>query len=260
MILSEITAAIERFAPLSLQEGYDNAGLITGRPAMEITGAVVCLDASEEVLDEALAKGANLVVSHHPIVFRPLRSITGESNVDRVVIQALKHDIALYAAHTNLDRARHGMSDALAKKLGLRNVEILDPEPSGHGFGAIGELEAPTGALDFLRGVKKTLSVGSLRYSTPPKETVRRVALVTGSGGDGLERAIEAGADVFLTADVRYDRFWAAEKRVLLADIGHYESEIVAIDLLYEILAKNFPTFALHKSEAGRNPVEVLEE
>jgi dinuclear metal center YbgI/SA1388 family protein len=258
MKLCEITAAIEQFAPLSLQEGYDNAGLITGYPEMEITGAVIALDATERVLDEALALGANLVLCHHPVIFRPLRSIGGPGYVDRVVTRALKHDIAIYAAHTNLDRARHGMSYALAQKLGLQNIEILDPEESGHGFGAIGDLPEPVGAMACLQAVKSALGTGVIRHSAPPKATVGRVALITGSGGDGLEQAVSRGADVFLTSDVRYDRFLAAEQRVLLADIGHFESEIIVIALLFEILTKKIPTFVLHKSETAHNPVNYF--
>jgi dinuclear metal center YbgI/SA1388 family protein len=260
MKIREITDAIERFAPLALQEAYDNAGLITGRPETEVAGAVLCLDATEAVLDEAVAKGAGLVIAHHPIVFHPLRSLAGQSHVERVVIQAIKNDIAIYAAHTNLDRAARGMSCALAQKLGLRNIEVLDPAGAadGTGFGAVGDLAEPLGAPDFLRTVTDILRTGCIRHSTPPRQTVRRVALVAGSGGEGLEKAIEAGADAFLTADLRYDRFFAAEKRILLADIGHFESEIVAISLLHERLTKNFPTFALHKSEFSHNPVNYL--
>ncbi len=258
MKLGKITEAIERFAPLALQESYDNAGLITGHPEMEITGAVICLDVTERVLDEAVEKGANLVVAHHPIVFHPLRTITGQTNVERVVIQAIKHNIAIYAAHTNLDRAHHGMSHVLAEKLGLRKIGILDPEADGTGFGAVGELPKPMEAMEFLRMVKSTLAPGCIRHNAPPKKNVQRVALIAGAGGEGLERAIAAGADAFLTADLKYDRFFAAEQRILLADIGHFESEIVAIDLLYEVLAKNFPTFALHKSQAQHNPVNYL--
>ncbi len=258
MRIRNIIAPLEEFAPLALQESYDNAGLLTGHPDMEVTGAVLCLDATEEVLDEAIALGVNLVVSHHPIIFRPLKSISGQNNVDRVVVKAIKNNIAIYAAHTNLDRARHGMSMVLAGKLGLQKIEVLDPEGDGVGFGAVGELPEPVGAIEFLRRVAQTLGTGCIRHSRPPKETVQRIALITGAGGDGLEKAIEAGADVFLTADVRYDRFFAAEKRILLADIGHFESEFCAIDLMYDIISKKIATFALHKSKSSHNPVGYL--
>lgn len=258
MIVRDITDALEAFAPLGLQEGYDNAGLITGRGAIDVSGVLVCVDATERVLDEALELGANMVVAHHPVVFHPLRSITGESNVDRVVIKAIRNDIAIYACHTNLDRAHHGMSHALAQKLGLLNIEVLNPEAGGTGFGAVGDLGVPMGTMEFLRTVGSTLGTGCIRHSAPCGETVRRVALITGAGGDGLERAIAAGADVFLTADVRYDRFFAAEGRITIADIGHYESEFCATDLMYDVITKKFPNFALHKSANAHNPVNYL--
>jgi dinuclear metal center YbgI/SA1388 family protein len=260
MKLKEIIAPLEAFAPLALQESYDNAGLITGNPGTEVTGAVLCLDATEEVLDEALRLGVNLVISHHPIVFRPIKSLAGADNVDRVVIKAIKNDMAIYAAHTNLDRAARGMSYVLAGKLGLNSIEVLDTMGAGDGsgFGAVGELPEPMDAMEFLRMVRSTLDIGCIRHSAPPREKVRRVALIAGSGGDGLEKAIEAGADVFLTADVRYDRFLAAERRILLADIGHFESEICAIELMHDVISKIFPTFALHKSKSGHNPVGYL--
>ncbi len=258
MKIREITEAIERFAPLALQESYDNAGLIIGNPETEAAGAVICLDATEQVLDEAVEKGANLVVAHHPIVFHPLRAVTGQTNVERVVIRAIRNDIAIYAAHTNLDRAAGGMSHALAEKLGLQKIEILAPEENGNGFGAVGELPKPMEATEFLRSVKNTLALGCIRHSAPPKKSVRRIALIAGAGGEGLEKAIAAKADIFLTADLKYDRFFAAEKRIGIADIGHFESEIVAIDLLCEVLAKKFPTFALHKSKKQHNPVNYL--
>ncbi len=157
MTVKEITAPLEEFAPLALQEKYDNAGLITGHPGMEVTGVVICVDATNEVLDEARALGANLVVAHHPIIFHPLKAITGRSNVEKVVTKALKNDIAIYAAHTNLDRARRGISYALAQKFGLQNIRVLDPEADEIGFGAVGELPTEMGALDFLREVRRKL-------------------------------------------------------------------------------------------------------
>jgi putative NIF3 family GTP cyclohydrolase 1 type 2 len=174
------------------------------------------------------------------------------------------------------------MSHVLARKLGLRGVATLDPEPqlvglgmgdttyaegaysngtngsAVPGFGAIGELAEEMEAVDFLRHVKERLSVGCVRHSDPPKKTVRRVALITGSGGDGLERAIDAGADAFLSADLRHDRFLAARGRILLADVGHHESEFCAIELLNDVISKKIANFALHTSAGGRNPVNYL--
>ena len=258
MKIKDITAVLEGFAPLALQEDYDNAGLITGSPDEEVTGAVVCVDVTEEVIDEAVQLGVGLVLAHHPVIFRPLKALTGRTNVEKVVMKAIRENVAVYAAHTNLDRARHGMSWMLARRLWLENVEVLDPEGEGVGFGAIGELPEPTGAMEFLGEVGRRLALGCVRHSAPPRETVRRVALIAGSGSDGLERAIDAGADVFLTADLRFDRFHAATGRILLADVGHFESEFCAIDLICDVISKKMPNFALHKSVSGRNPVSYL--
>ncbi len=284
MKIKEIVAAVEEFAPLGLQEEYDNAGLIAGDADAEVAGAVVCVDVTEEVVDEAVRLGAGLVVAHHPVIFRPLKALTGRTNVEKVVMKAVRENVAIYAAHTNLDRARHGMSWVLAGRLGLENVSVLDPEErfglkpgdgEGHcepsvktdgnieldaqiGFGAVGELPGPMGAMEFLGEVRRRLGVGCVRHSAPPRETVRRVALIAGAGGDGLERAIDAGADVFLTADLRFDRFHAATGRILLADVGHFESEFCAIDLICDVISKKMPNFALHKSVSGRNPVGYL--
>ncbi len=258
MKIKDIIAPLEEFAPLRLQESYDNAGLLVGDPEREISSALLCLDATEEVLDEADRLGAGLVISHHPIIFRPIKSITGQSHVDRVVIKAIRNDMAIYACHTNLDRA--GMSRALAEKLELQDIEVLDPVEieGGTGFGAIGNLAQPAAPLDFLRSVASVLGIGCVRHSAPCSESVKRIAMIPGSGGEGLERAIERGADVFLSADLRYDRFFAAGKRLLLADIGHFESEFCAIDLMYDIISKKIANFALHKSANSRNPVKYM--
>ncbi|MDR2891082.1 MAG: Nif3-like dinuclear metal center hexameric protein [Alistipes sp.] len=280
MKIKDIVAPLEEFAPLSSQEPYDNAGLIVGSPYDEATAALICVDVTEEVLDEAIEKGANLIIAHHPVIFHPIKQLGGDDNVSRVISKAIKNDVAIYACHTNLDRAHNGMSHLLAQKLGLRNIAVLDPdepqketttEPKTEtgietttrqkmqtGFGAVGEFPEPVETLDFLRSVAKTLAIETIRHSRPPRETIRRVAIVTGSGGDGLEKAIEAGADVFLTGDVRHDRFVAAQNRILLADIGHWESEFCAIELMHSVLSKKIANFAVHKSASSKNPVRYL--
>ncbi len=253
--IKDITTALEDFAPLATQEAYDNAGLITGTPDAEATGALLCVDVTEAVLDEAMAAGVNLVVAHHPLIFHPLKSLARGSNVECMVMKAVRNDIAIYACHTNLDRAHHGVAYDLAHKLGLRNVvQGLDDT----GFGAIGDLPEPMAAEEFLRDVKSTLGVGCIRHSAPCKEVVRRIALINGAGGDGLEQAIAMGADVFLTADLRHDRFLAAYGRILLADIGHYESEFCSVGLMFDIITKKFPNFAVRPSANATNPVNYL--
>jgi dinuclear metal center YbgI/SA1388 family protein len=258
MKVKDIIAPLEEFAPLALQESYDNSGLLVGDPEMEVSAALLCVDVTPEVVREARERKINLVIAHHPVIFHPLRSLTGRSNVEQAVIEAVKGNVALYACHTNLDRAPRGMSYVLAKELGLTDIAVLDPEGEGVGFGAVGNLPEAMPALGFLRQVATVLNIGCIRHTTPPKERVQRVALVTGAGGDALEKAIDAGADVFLTADVRHDRFLAAKGRILLADIGHWESEFCAIELMDSIISKKITNFALHKSAYSLNPVNYL--
>jgi putative NIF3 family GTP cyclohydrolase 1 type 2 len=208
-----------------------------------------------------------------------MKRFNSASPVELIVERAIRSGIALYACHTNLDRAPGGMSHVLAQKLGLENISVLDPfvttpsaagaaatpplqggEIPAHipGFGAIGLLPSPTPPEDFLRFVATTLNVKAIRHSALLARKVRRIALMTGSGGDAIERAIAAGADVFLTADLRYDRFLSAAGYILLADIGHFESEFCAIELICDIISKKIPTFALHKSAQALNPVNYL--
>ncbi|MDR2911981.1 MAG: Nif3-like dinuclear metal center hexameric protein [Alistipes sp.] len=267
MKIKEIIAPLEEFAPLGLQEAYDNCGLVVGELEDEANAALVCVDVTEEVLDEAIAKGAGLVIAHHPIIFHPLRAIGSRGNVERVVAKAIRNNIAIYAAHTNLDRARHGMSYVLARQLGLLDIEVLDPEvdgssdaKSGVGFGAVGDLPEAMGVTDFLRKVAARLGIGCVRHSAlcGEGEKVRRVALMTGAGGEGLERAIEVGADLFLSADLKHDRFLAATGRIVIADIGHFESEFCAIELIFDVISKKIANFALHKSVCSHNPVNYL--
>jgi dinuclear metal center YbgI/SA1388 family protein len=258
MKIKDIIAPLEAFAPLSWQEGYDNSGLIVGHPDTDVAGALICVDPTKEVMDEAEKLGARLIISHHPVIFHPVKRFNSAGHTELMVERAIRTSTALYACHTNLDRAPRGMSWFLADRLGLEEITVIDPDDRGAGFGVIGRLAHPVPSLDFLRSVAATLGVGCVRHSPPPASVVQKIALVTGAGGDGLERAIAAGADVFLTADLRYDRFLSAAGRILLADVGHFESEFCAIDLIYDIISKKIPTFALYKSADALNPVCYL--
>lgn len=254
--IRDIVAPLEEFAPAVSAEDYDNVGLLVGDPNTEIASALVCVDVTESVVDEAINHGAGLVIAHHPLIFRPLRSIGTASNADRAIVRAIQNNIAIYAAHTNLDRAPGGMSCKLAEILDIQNITPLEEG----GFGVIGELENEADPLDFLRLAAARLGVGCVRHTEVPVRKVKKIALVTGSGGDSLERAIALGADVFLTGDVRHDRFLSAAGRILLADVGHFESEFCAIDLIHCVISKKIPNFALHKSTRGKCPVRYLVE
>ena len=261
MKIKEIVSALERFAPLPLQESYDNAGLQTGLTDAEATGALLCLDVTEAVIDEAIALGYNLVVSHHPLVFRGVKSITGRDYVGRCLLKAIKNDIALYAAHTNLDNAPGGVNFAIARKLGLEDVRFLAPQDgSGQegGSGLIGTLPDWETETDFLRRVKKTFEVGCVRHSRMTGRQIRTVALCGGAGSFLIADAVAAGADVFLTGEIRYHEYFGHEREILLAEIGHYESEQYTRQLLADILHEQCPSLKVEITKINTNPIKYL--
>ncbi len=273
MLIREIAAVIEAFAPLAWQEDYDNAGLIVGRPEDEVHAALLAVDVTEEVLDEAEAKGCDLVITHHPIVFRALKRFNSADYVQRCVERAIRRGIALYACHTNLDSAPHGMSWQLAESLGigemrvLQPVERLQPAVCGSqadgtgaevGFGVVGNLPEPVATLDFMRRIQRLLEVRCVRHSDLVRPEVRRVAVCTGAGALLIGEARRAGADLYLTADLKYNDFMTPDKALVVADIGHFESEYCAIQLLFAVLSKKLLNFAIRKSECSRNPVNYL--
>ncbi len=260
MKISEIAAVVESFAPLSWQESYDNAGLVVGHPDTEVHRALLAVDVTEDVLDEAEREGCDLVITHHPIIFHPLKRLNSATPVERCVERAIRSGIALYACHTNLDSAPEGMSWRLAGQLGIEHCVLLEPSAKGEGvgFGVVGELPEAVPTLDFLRWVQQRLQVSTIRYSDLATEQVRRVAVCTGAGASLMGEARRAGADLYLTADLKYNDFMTPDKAFTVADIGHFESEYCAIEILFDILSKKLCTFALLKSAATRNPIHYL--
>ena len=260
MKIVEVTRLIEEFAPLSLQESWDNAGLQVGNPQAEATGALLCLDVTEAILDEAVKKGLNLIITHHPLLFRGLKSITGNSHIERIVIKAIKNDIAIYSAHTNMDSAWGGVSHLIAKKIGLEDVEVLSPQSEGAvtGLGVVGNLPQEEGVLSFLGRVKETFGVGAVRYSGNVEKPIRRVAICGGAGSEFVKEAVACGADVLITGDVKYHEFMSDNEKILLADIGHYESEHFTKEIFSEIITKKIPNFAVHYAELEKNPINYL--
>lgn len=258
MKISEIISVIESVAPLSLQEQYDNSGLIVGNPNGEITSALLCVDITESVLDEAIELGAGLIIAHHPIIFHPLKRLTGQSNVERIVARAICSGVALYAAHTNLDQAENGLSVRLANLLGVKNGVPLAPAVGfdGAGYGVVGTLGEPMATVDFLAHLKSTLNLSVIRHSDLCCETISRVAISSGSGASLIKSAVGLGADIFVTADLKYNDFVDATGGMIVADVGHFESEYCAIEVLFDIIRKKMTTFALHRSVNSRNPVE----
>lgn len=252
---------LEAVAPPQLQESYDNAGLIVGQPETPATGVLFCLDSTEAVVQEAVERGCNLVVAHHPIVFRGLKRFNEASYVERTVMQAIRHNVALYAIHTNLDNVyRHGVNAKIAERLDLTQTRILAPKPGAVdvGAGLLGELAGPMDEPNFLNFVKTRLQTPCVRHTALRGRPVRRVAVCGGAGSFLLPDALRAGADAFVTADFKYHEFFDAEGRLVIADVGHFESEQFTIELLYSLIREKFPTFALHCAKTNTNPVQYL--
>lgn len=261
MKIKEVVSAIESFAPLSTQASFDNAGLVVGRYDDLVHSALLAVDVTEEVLDEAEKEGCDLIITHHPIMFHALKRFNSASYVERCVERAIRKGIALYACHTNLDSARDGMSWRVGEMIGLSGMRVLQPSDSDPsiGFGVVGCLPAEEEAAAFLRRVKEIFSVGAVRHNfIAGGRGIRRVAVCTGAGGSLIDDALAADADLYLTSDLRYNDFMRGERGMILADIGHFESEFCAIQILFDILSKNLCTFAVRKSVCSRNPVYYM--
>ncbi|MCC8094528.1 MAG: Nif3-like dinuclear metal center hexameric protein [Tannerellaceae bacterium] len=364
MKIKDIIKEIERFAPLPLQESFDHAGVQVGDVNQAAAAALICLDITEEVIDEAIDTECNLIISHHPLAFKPFQSLTGKTYIERCMIKACKHDLVIYSAHTNLDNAPGGVNFRLAELIGLQNIRILSPRkesllklvtfvPSTHaetvrqalfsagaghignydacsfnlegkgtfraqeqtkpfvgetgelhteeevrietilpafrkatvtrallsvhpyeepafdfyalqndwsmaGSGIVGELPESEDELSFLHRVKAILHAECIQHSPFTGKPIREVALCGGSGAFLIREAIAYGADVFITGEAKYNDFYDVEDQILLATVGHYESEICTKDIFYNIISKKFPTFAIHFSNVNSNPVNYL--
>ncbi len=362
MKIGDVLSVLEQWAPLQYQESYDNAGLITGKRSWQLTSALLTLDCTEEVVQEAIDKGANLIIAHHPIVFRGLKKLNGEGYVERTVIKAIKADVAIYAIHTNLDNVSTGVNAKIADLLGLTNQRVLAPKagmlsklvafvPTGNtqevldalyvagagsignydhcsfkvegtgtfrpneladphigqsnqdeavsesrievvfsshihgsvvaalksahpyeevayyvtalenthqdvGAGRIGELTTPMKTLEFLDMVKDKLKVTCIRHTAFHANEVKKIAVCGGSGSFLLRKAISSKADVLITADFKYHEFFDADGKIIIADVGHYESEQFTKDLLYSHLNEKIANIALHLSEVDTNPIK----
>lgn len=265
MRIQEIIDAIEAFAPLEYQESYDNSGLQVGDPTQEVKGVHLCIDITEEVVDKAKEEGCNMVISHHPLLFHGVKKISPIDHTGRILMKAIKYDITLYSSHTNMDSAPGGVSYRTAEKLGIRVEKplVANEKNEQFGLGVVGKLPEPEDAVAFLKRVKETLQLGGLRH-TPIEEgkKVERVALCGGSAFEFYSDAIAEKADIYLTADVKYHQFFEPDGKIILADVGHYESEQYTKDIFYEIVSglfsKNNAKFALHFSGSENNPVKYL--
>lgn len=257
MKIKEVAETLERFAPLPLQESYDNAGLQIGLTAGEnVSGVLLCLDVTEEVITEAEQLGCNFIVSHHPLLFRPLRHISYQTQVERCVVMAIQKGIAIYSAHTNLDNAQGGVNYMIAEKLALQNVRFLAPlKDKNGGSGIIGELKEAIPIEAFLAHVKQTFNIQHLSCNSSNKPTVKRIALCGGAGDFLLDEAIRQQADLFLTGEMSYHRYFGHESDIAIGVMGHYQSEQFTIQLLERILKQAHPSLRITKTSINTNPI-----
>jgi len=269
----EVVNALERFAPLPLQEDYDNAGLQVGLTAADVSGALLCLDVTEQVVDEAVANGCNLIVSHHPLIFHRLSCISDADYVQRTVMKAIEHKVAIVSMHTNLDAAEGGVNFKIAEKLGLCDVRFIGktqtataPQPLGAGTpgtttevrggeGVIGRFAEPMAADDFLLLVKQRFDVECVMANELLRRPIATVALCGGAGDFLLPVAVKAGADAFLTGEMHYHQYFGYEQRVQIAVIGHYQSEQYTKEILRDIIQRDCPGVRCVMSAINTNPI-----
>ena len=261
MTVKDIMTCITEIAPLQWQEHYDNAGIQVGDLDAEVHKALICLDITEEIVDEAIDRHCDLIVSHHPLIFHGLKHITPATYIERAVTKALKHDIAMVSMHTNLDNSYLGVSRVLAERLGLANLCLLQPseaEPEICGAGMIGEFATPLDEKDFLNLVADTIGSPCLRHSALSGRKIQKVALCGGSGTPFVPDALRQKADAYLTADIKYHDFFVPEGRILLVDGGHFETEQFTKQLIKELIQKKIPTFAAEIATTHTNAVHYF--
>ena len=253
--VKDVTKVIEEFAPLSIQEKWDNSGLCVGSPEASVSSVLFGLDCTPELVDEAIECGADMIVTHHPLIFSGLKKISPDDMVGEAVFKAIKAGISIYAAHTNADKVIAGVSGAMAAKLGLKNVEILSEDGEGTGLGVVGELPEPMTAQQMLEMVKERFALKTVKASKPVGGEITKVAMCGGSGGSLISVAKAAGAQLYISGDISYHNFFTPEDFMLM-DIGHYESEIEIVDILFSLVKKNFPTFAVRITQnMHSNPI-----
>ncbi len=261
--IQHIIGAIESIAPLSLQESWDNTGLLVGHaePGRECTGVMLCVDVTPGIVEQAAERGCNLIISHHPLIFKGLKHINGTSRVEVSVIMAIRNDIAIYCCHTSIDKAINlGVSQRMARMLGLTDIEVLSPEPTtpGAGLGAIGTLSAPLLPQELVDRVKATFGSPIARCSSVPSMPITRMALCGGSGGEFIPDAVARGAQAYINSDTRYHDFSDWGERIFIIDIGHFESEQCTKQIFSEIITEKFPNFAHCYFADEYNPISYL--
>ena len=259
--IREIAAFLESWAPPSSAQSYDNVGLQVGDPSVPVRRGLIALDMTPAVLREAREVGATLIITHHPLIFRPLRSVTTEGFNASIAYGLASTGVSLYSIHTNLDAAPGGVSFALGRRLGLQDLDFLETEEGQDvGLGAVGRLDRPETLASFLRIVSERLGAPALRYTGDPDSRIERVAVCGGAGSDFIGKAIAVNADVYVTADITYHRYFdvldtAGNPRMALVDAGHYETEFITEALLQEELSQRFPSVAWERTRNRTSPV-----
>lgn len=257
MKLIDIQYVLEDWSPISNAEDFDNVGLLVGDPNAIIEKALITLDTTQNILDEAINENCNLIITFHPFLYNGDESLKSEEYVDEIIVKALKHNINIYAIHTNLDNNPKGVSFQIAKRLGLKNLEIMmkKDEKQNVGMGMIGDLEIEKTETDFLNFLKDKMEISNLRHSNLVGNNIKRIGVLGGSGSFGIEEALIKNIDCYVTADLKYHDFFKSNNKMLLVDIGHYESEKYTKELILNYLNKKIPKFACVIAKSRTNPV-----
>ena len=251
-------SALERFAPLPLQESWDNAGLQVGLTETEVSGALLCLDVNERIVDEAIRKGCNLIVSHHPLLFRGLKTISDLTDVQRTVMKAIENRLCVISMHTNMDNAKGGVNYRIARKLELKDVEFFASklvDGIEAGSGVVGKLSEPMAADDFILKVKKTFGVECAMCNELLRRPVSKVAICGGAGDFLLDEALKTGADAFITGEMHYHQYFGYEQQIQICVIGHYQSEQFTSEVFQEIIQEACPDVKTCIAETCTNPI-----
>lgn len=251
----EIARIIEEFAPPSIQESWDNSGLSIGDLDSEVDSVLLALDCTPEIIDEAISKGAQMIITHHPLIFQGIKQISNSTGLGKMITKIIRNNLVIYSAHTNADKVLSGVSGIMADRLGLVNIDFLNKDAGGEfGMGIIGDLETPADFSQILKMVKEHFNPEVVRCSKPINGKISKIALCGGSGSSLIEYARDAGAQLFITGDASY-HFFFCEKDFMIMDIGHYESEYGLLELLKSVLTKKIPTFVVRIAEENTNPI-----
>jgi dinuclear metal center YbgI/SA1388 family protein len=259
MRLKEITNILEKWCPLNSAEEFDNVGLLIGNSDEIIKKAIITIDTTEKVIDEAIRNNCNLVITFHPLIFNGLKNITQQTYVEKIVFKAIQNNVNIYAIHTNLDNNPKGVNYKICQKMELNNTKFLISKNEGaFGMGMIGELNKEFSELDFFNFLKSKMNIKNIKHSPFIGKKIKKVAVLGGSGSFAIENAIAEEADCYLTSDLKYHDYFKADSKILLADIGHYESEQFTKELILEFLNKKIPKFACIISKSNTNPVNYF--